>query len=407
MPTSIRLRRIEGLAIGIAISFQIVSAQKTPPPPGGGNLPGTTRLPPGPSGQPNGPSLGTLNGSIYLSGTVLLDDGNPPPEPVTIERICNGAPRAQAYTDRKGRFSFQIGQTSTVMQDASEEGSNRPIASTIATGIQAAQFPNAPDMQLANCDLRAVLSGFRSDAVGLGARRLMDDPNVGTIVLHRLANVQGSAISVTSLQAPKEARQAYYRALQNIRKNKLPEAYKDLHKAVSAYPNYAAAWYELGRLQVQDHEIQDGRKSFANAVAADAKFISPYAQLAELEAQAEDWTALAGITSKLLNLDSVDYPMAYFYNATANLNLGQIDAAEKSARDGIKLDTPHRFPKLDQVLAMILARKKDYAGAAAHLRSYIALAPDAEDAALMKKELGHLELLSGAADRAKTAETQN
>ena len=262
-------------------------------------------------------------------------------------------------------------------------------------------------MQLANCDLRAVLSGFRSDAVGLGARRLMDDPNVGTIVLHRLANVQGSAISVTSLQAPKEARQAYYRALQNIRKNKLPEAYKDLHKAVSAYPNYAAAWYELGRLQVQDHEIQDGRKSFANAVAADAKFISPYAQLAELEAQAEDWTALAGITSKLLNLDSVDYPMAYFYNATANLNLGQIDAAEKSARDGIKLDTPHRFPKLDQVLAMILARKKDYAGAAAHLRSYIALAPDAEDAALMKKELGHLELLSGAADRAKTAETQN
>jgi predicted Zn-dependent protease len=293
------------------------------------------------------------------------------------------------------------------MQDASEEGSNRPIASTIATGIQAAQFPNAPDMQLANCDLRAVLSGFRSDAVGLGARRLMDDPNVGTIVLHRLANVQGSAISVTSLQAPKEARQAYYRALQNIRKNKLPEAYKDLHKAVSAYPNYAAAWYELGRLQVQDHEIQDGRKSFANAVAADAKFISPYAQLAELEAQAEDWTALAGITNKLLNLDSVDYPMAYFYNATANLNLGQIDAAEKSARDGIKLDTPHRFPKLDQVLAMILARKKDYAGAAAHLRSYIALAPDAEDAALMKKELGHLELLSGAADRAKTAETQN
>lgn len=404
---SIRLRRIGGLAIGIVLSFQTVSAQKSPPAPGGGTLPGTTRLPPGPSGQPTGQAQPALNGSIYLSGTVLLDDGTPPPESVTIERICNGAPRAQAYTDRKGRFSFQIGQTSTVMQDASEEGSNRPVTSIIANGQQAGQFPNAPDMLLANCDLRAVLSGFRSDRVSLGARRLLDDPNVGTIVLHRLANVEGSAISVTSLQAPKDARQAYYRALQNIRKNKLPEASKDLHKAVELYPRYAAAWYELGRLQVQDQQIEQARKSFNNAVAADSKFISPYAQLAELDAKAEDWTALIVVTSKLLNLDSVDYPMAYFYNATGNLNVGQIETAEKSARDGIKLDAPHRFPRLEQVLAMILARKKDYAGAAAHLRNYLALSPDAEDGALMKKELGHFDLLAAAADRAKTAETQN
>ena len=411
MRKSIRMRSFAGLAIGIAISFQIVWAQKNPPPATGGNPPGMGRLPPNTNGQPTGPAMGSLNGSIYLTGNVMLDDGNPPPDPVTIERVCGGSPRAQAYTDQKGRFSFQIGQTSGVMQDASEDGSSMPNHSTNgnAGGVgPQPQLPlrNAPDYQLANCDLRAVLSGFRSDTITLGARRLMDDPHVGTIVLHRLANVEGSAVSMTSLQAPKEARKAYDRALQDLRRNKLPEAAKELRKALDIYPNYAAAWYELGRIQEQDREIEQARESFAHAVAADAKFISPYVRLAELEAGAENWAELADTTSRLLKLDAVDYPMAYFYNATANLNLGQMDAAERSARAGEKLDALHRHPKIEQVLAMILERKKDYAGAAAHLRSYLLLAPDTADAARMKKELAELDRLSGANEQANAAVQQ-
>jgi TolA-binding protein len=344
-----------------------------------------------------------------LSGNVMLDDGTPPPSPVTIERVCNGAPRAQAYTDRKGRFSFQIGQTSMITQDASEDGTigagtSRPVTS-IANGT-APRTPYAPDTRLANCDLRAVLSGFRSESVSLGVRRPLDDPNVGTIVLHRLANVEGSAVSMTSLKAPKEARRAYERALQDLRNNKLAEAAKKLRKAVDIYPSYAAAWYELGRIQAQNEDTEEARRSFARALAADAKFTSPHLELAELEAKAENWAELADTTSKLLKLDAVDYPVAYLYNAIANLNLGQIDAAEKSARAGEKLDTPHRYPTLERVLATILARKKDYAGAAAHLRNYLVLAPDAEDAARMKKELAELERLSGANEQAKAAAAQ-
>ena len=411
MRMSIRMRSFARLAIGIAVSFQFVWAQRTGAPPATssnstGSSPG--HLPPTANGQSTSTATGYPNGPIYLSGNVLLDDGTPPPDPVTIERVCNGAPRAQAYTDRKGRFSFQIGQTAGVTQDASEDGSNlpgtpRPVTSIASGAGPQPQSPNQLDMQLANCDLRAVLSGFRSDTVSLGGRRLMDDPNVGTIVLHRLANVEGSAVSLTSLQAPKAARQAYDRALQDLQKNKLPEAAKELHKAVDIYPNYAAAWYELGRVQAQNREFVQARSSFARAMAADAKFINPYVQLAELDAKAENWGELADTTSKLLKLDAVDYPIAYFYNAVANLNLNQIDEAEGSARAGAKLDAPHRYPKLEQVLAMILARKKDYAGAAAHMRNYLVLAPDAEDAARMKKELAELERFSGANEQAKAA----
>ena len=124
-----------------------------------------------------GAPTSTINGNIYLSGNVMLDDGTPPPDPVTIERICEGAPKAQAYTDQKGRFSFQIGQTAGVTQDASEDSSALPgtasgaALSSAPGGLAQPQMPIGPDMMLANCDLRAVLSGFRSDTVSLGARR--------------------------------------------------------------------------------------------------------------------------------------------------------------------------------------------------------------------------------------------
>jgi tetratricopeptide (TPR) repeat protein len=414
MRMSVRIRSYARVAIGIAIFSQIVYGQKTGGPPSSGpgsNAGANSRIPPNLAGRTDGPQQNTLNGSVYLTGTVMLDDGTPPPDPVTIERICGGAPRAQAYTDKKGRFSFQVGQTSGVMQDASEEssgmpGTNRPSSSVVG-GIGPLQpAPLAPSMQMANCDLRAVLAGFRSDSVSLGTRRLLDDPNVGTIVLHRLANVEGSAVSMTSLQAPKDARRAYEKAIQDLRKDKPAEAGKNLQKAVDLYPNYAAAWYELGRMQQQNHDAGQARQSFTKAVAADSKFLSPYLKLAELQARAENWAQLADTTGKLLKLDAVDYPMAYYYNATANLNLRQLDAAEKSARSGEKLDTAHRYPRLEEVLAVVLARKKDYAGAVAHLRSYLALAPEAEDAARMRKELAELERLSGANAQAKAAKAQ-
>ena len=409
MRIGVRINKIAGLAIGIAISMQVISAQKQPTL---GGIMGGPHLPPNMNGQTPGPPTSSINGSIYLSGNVMLDDGTPPPDPVTIERVCSGAPRAQGYTDQKGRFSFQIGQTAGVMQDASEEGSNIPGASRSGAGlgtvVGATQPPQSSNSvgQLANCDLRAVLAGFRSDTVSLGGRQLLDDPNVGTIVLHRLANVEGTAISVTSLQAPKEARRAYERAVQHLRKEKTAEAEAELRKAVEIYPHYAAAWYELGRIQAQEGDTAQARNSFAASVAADGKYISPYLKLAELDAQGEDWAALADTTSRVLKLDPVDYPMAYFYNATANLKLGRLDDAESSARAGQKLDTAHQVPRLEQILAKVLAAKKDYAGAAAHLSSYLALAPDTADAAELKKQLAELERLSGANEQAKASAAQ-
>ncbi|MGA2593711.1 MAG: tetratricopeptide repeat protein [Bryobacteraceae bacterium] len=408
MPQSIRTQNIAGLAVGIAILVQPVLAQKPGGTPGGGGAGGgiPTRNVPGPTGPTPGISNNSINQGIYLSGKVVMDDGTPPPEPVTIERVCDTSARAQAYTDQKGRFSFQMGQTAGILQDASEDATipgaqTRPVSS-IASG------PNSPptnlsDSRLATCELRAMLAGYRSDTVNISGRRLMDDPDVGTIVLHRLANVAGTVVSMTSLAAPNDARRAYEKGLIALHKHKQPEAGKDFQKAVDIYPKYAVAWYELGRIQEQEQNVAGARASYEKALAADPRFMSPYVQLAELAARARNWIELADTTDRLLQLDPMDYAFAYFDNAVANLNLGRMKEAEKSARAGLKVDTSHRFPKLAQVLARTLERKGDYAGAAENMRLYLQLAPDAEDAAKMRIRIGELDRLAGVNQEAKSS----
>lgn len=414
MQMSIRGRRLATMAIGIAVSFHAGWAQRvgTPPPAGTGNTTGTppSRTIPGGRGPIDRTPADSMNVDLYLTGRVMLDDGTPPPEQVKIERVCNGVPRAQAYTDKKGQFSFQIGRTTAVPQDAGEQAGNIPGAPTMPTSIASitdqAPQPNTPDTRLSACDLRAVLAGYHSDIITLGGRRLMDDPSVGTIVLHRLGTVEGTSVSVTSLQAPGDARKAYNKARQHIRKDKLAEAEKELRKAVALYPKFAEAWNELGRIQALDKQTDQARQSFEKALAADSKFISPYFQLIEMAAKAENWTELAERTEKLIKIDPVDYPMAYFYSAAAQLNLGRLEIAEQNARQGARLDPQHRFPKLEEVLAVVLQRKKDYAGAVEHMRAYLALAPDADDAPPMRSRLAELERLAGKDQRAQAADRE-
>ena len=46
--------------------------------------------------------------AIFFSGQVKLDDASAPPEPVAINRVCNGQSHFETWTDAKGRFSFQV-----------------------------------------------------------------------------------------------------------------------------------------------------------------------------------------------------------------------------------------------------------------------------------------------------------
>jgi len=88
----------------------------------GGNVGTSTNVggtrSPRPSIGNNEPDLSTQR-PIFISGKVVLDDGSTALEPIKIERICGNSPRTEGFTDRKGRFSFELGRNQE-FQDASE-----------------------------------------------------------------------------------------------------------------------------------------------------------------------------------------------------------------------------------------------------------------------------------------------
>jgi cytochrome c-type biogenesis protein CcmH/NrfG len=181
--------------------------------------------------------------------------------------------------------------------------------------------------------------------------------------------------------------QAYEKGQQAFKDKKLEDAAKRFQEAVQAYPEYAAAWLDLGRVQLTQNRVEEASKSLDAAIKADPKLIEPYLALAVIQAEAKKWPEVARTTDTVIRLNPYDYPQGYFLNAVAHYYLRDFDAAEKSAREGQNLDKLHRFPKSWAVLGEILAERHDYAGAAEQLRTYLSYAPHAPDAAAIRQQL--------------------
>lgn len=327
---------------------------------------------------------------IYISGRVILDDGTPPQESVVIECVCNGQPRPQGYTDSKGRFSFQLGpNNSGVLMDASV--SSNPMGGFGPNTGMPGSGRGISERDLAGCEIRAALPGYRSDVVSLAGRRVLDRPEIGTIILHRLGNVEGTTISMTSLQAPKDAKKAFEKGVNSLKRKKYADAQANLEKAVALYPEYAAAWTELGFAYQNQKKNEESKTAYGKAIEADPKFLKPYLQLAAIAAQEQKWPEVADVTTRLLRLDPFSFPQGYFLNAVANFNLQKYDAAEKSAREGIKLDPNHRIPRIYHLLGMILYNQEDYSGAAREMRAYLEFAPQAPDAGTVRAQIAEVE----------------
>jgi tetratricopeptide (TPR) repeat protein len=312
-----------------------------------------------------------------------MEDGTAPPEPAGIESVCGTIhSRTLVYTDSKGGFSLGSGMSDVA--DARSPG--RGGASTSAVGVPR----NITSGLSPKCRIRATLPGYRSTEVDM-ALRMRGDPTPLTIVLHPMAKVEGRTISATSIDAPKEARAAFDKAGRAISKKKWGEAEKQLEKAVQAYPRYAAAWSDLGNAYSERGEGEKARMAYRQAVEIDPKFINPWLGLAQLAMHEKKWDEMAALTARLIKMDPYDVPAAYALDAMANLNLNNLEAAEKRARQGLEIDGAGEVPKIEHLLGVVLMRKREFRAAAEHLNKYLKAAPDAPDAEFVRRQLAACE----------------
>ena len=337
---------------------------------------------------------------IYVTGRVMADDGRPFADPVTIESVCDGLSHAEGFAGPDGSFGVRLGDSNGgITQDASVGATSdyfgSPNVLENPNSDAAPRYITPKNVLMASCAIRAVLAGYRSDAISIGNRRALDSPNVGTILLHRLGPVDGRAVSASSLAAPKDASAAFDKGLEALKKNKLGDAQKDFENAVRIYPAYAAAWFELGKLTSGRGQLDDALHFFQTAIQADPKDVEPYLSVAAIQSVEKQWPQLAATTAALLRLNPYDYPQAHYLSALAGYYLKNLDAAEKSVREAERLDVQGRFPKSWQLLGAILASRGAYPEAAEQLRQYLKLAPQAPDAAAARAKVEQLEAKSG------------
>jgi tetratricopeptide (TPR) repeat protein len=316
---------------------------------------------------------------VRVTGKVILEDKSAPPAPALIQRLCGGLPHPEGTTDLKGNFAVDLGHD--IILD--------PYAIHIQPGIDMPATEG--DHPFNDCLIEASLPGYRSDLIPMAGSKPEGHPYLGNIVLHFVGKVDGYLISPTSLEAPKDAKKSFDKAQEVTRKNKQSEAIDNYQKAVKAYPSYAAAWFELGRLQASAKNIDAAKASFNEAIKADPKYLSPYLQLSALAYNNQDWPALADISEKLLALDAFDYPQAYYYCAVADYFTEKYPEAEKRGRESLKVDTEHHFPETYELMASILVKEKQPAAAVEQLETYLKLFPSAADTVTVQGQVKQLK----------------
>lgn len=346
------------------------------------------------------PVWGQTEVVVIVSGDVRMEDGSAPPEAVQIDRVCNGRTILAARTDSLGHFNFSLGAGGSATATA-DAGQAPPQAANVNKALNASstQYTNPITTELRDCEIEAVLPGFRTETVRLSIRDTSDDGRVGTIVLHPLSRSGALAISVTTAAAPASARSAYDKAIESIGKEKWPAAESDLDKAVKIYPKFAIAWYQLGIVRQKRNAPSDAVEAWKEAVKQDPKYIKPYESLAALADQRGDWTAAEQYSREWLQLDPNDFAAAYLINAIANARLSRIEAAERAARAGLEVDKDRKIPRLSYVMGLILLQKQQNADAAKYLRAYLELAPNARDAAIVREQVARLDLQTGGGRR--------
>ena len=346
-----------------------------------------------------GPAQAEANNSkervIFFSGKVMLDDGSAPPDAVRIERVCDGRSLFEVWTDEKGHFGFKVtsGGGEVAGGDASLPGA-RPADLNKAINSSSSQYSMPITTTLRNCELQAVLSGYRSERVSMSIKSMMDDARVGTIVLHPMSRASSLVVSATTLEAPSNARKAYEKGLEDLRTEKWDAAIAEFAKAVKIYPRFAIAWYQLGLARQSRNDAAGAVEAWKEAQKSDPRYVKPYENLTLAADRRGDWADSEKYSHMWIQLDPEDFPGAYLFNAVANARLNKVEEAERAAREGLRLDKDQKIPRMNYVLGLILMHKKEYAESVKCFRKYLELAPNANDAATVRQQLPQLEELA-------------
>lgn len=313
-------------------------------------------------------------GNLVVKGYVTMEDGSAPPQKVGIERACaNARSNIETLTDREGRYQLRR----SVVAGSIEAPSSGSTTTAVIDGAT-------------TCELRAFLAGYQSTKINIDEWVKSGATSLPTLVLGK-SGLEERLREERGLAVPREALKAWTEASKLVEARRWPEAERQLLALTRAHPRFAQAWYLLGTIQEDQKKPVEARKSYLRTIQADPKWLQPYSVVARLDIEQKDWDAAVQSTGQWIEADTRRaHPEAYVDNALARMRVRDLDGAERSAREAIRLDRQGLASRAEYVLAAILLEKRDRAGAVEHLERYLKLDPSAAGAGAVRALIAKL-----------------
>jgi tetratricopeptide (TPR) repeat protein len=217
--------------------------------------------------------------------------------------------------------------------------------------------------------------------VEVRARRAVDSANSFT----------GSPtfVSVTDLRVPTSAAKEFGKANQMIARAQWSKAADRLHKAVTFYPSYAAAYNNLGAVYSQMGDAADARSAFQQALSLDDHLAAAYVNLARLDFAESNFTDAESLLNKESSLaaPNADELSLLAYAEVMNHHLDQ--AIETSHRAHAAQLPHHAF--LHLVAAHVYEELAKITDSVEELQTYLREEPTAARANEVKKAIATLQ----------------
>jgi tetratricopeptide (TPR) repeat protein len=206
-----------------------------------------------------------------------------------------------------------------------------------------------------------------------------------------LPSASGATVSAARLAVPGKARSQYEKACNSFKKLKMAETEQHARDAIQKYSNYSAAWVMLGQALQGENKLDEANEACSQGVRVDPTFLPPYLCLAGLLDHEKKWDELLATSDRFPGMNLAGDMYANYYRSLANFHLGKLPEAQKCALAAIALDSEHRQPTFNFLLAQIYGEQGDLADATAQVQQYLKFSKSRQDQDDAKAYLSQLQ----------------
>jgi len=215
---------------------------------------------------------------------------------------------------------------------------------------------------------RVELTGVPHAYVTFTLRRVAGDDGASPA-----ADAPGTTVDVGQVNIPEKARQEFDKGETALRGKNPDEGVKHFQKAVKLYDNYPQAYRMLGEAYLEQQDWPKAEAALKKSVELDPKLAASYVDLGAIANQQHNYPAAEEALKKGLEL-SPDSSAGKYELAKAYWATGRWQDAEPLVRDTVKAQPD--LASAHVLLANILLKKRDAAGALHEYEEYLRLEPN-------------------------------